>query len=40
VEMVDYFVCGSVADSVLKMFEILGGIVPLCISYTRNKGVK
>jgi len=33
-----YFVRGSVADSVLKLFKVLGDIVPLCISY--NQGVK
>ena len=30
--------CGCVADSVLKLFKVLGDIVPLCISY--NQGVK
>lgn len=33
-----YFVCGSVADSALKLFKVLGDIVPLCISY--NQGVE
>jgi hypothetical protein len=31
-----YSVCGSVADSVLKLFKILGDIVPLCISYKQD----
>jgi len=33
-----YFVCGCVADSVLKLFKVLGDIVPLRITY--NQGVK
>jgi hypothetical protein len=32
------FVCGSVAERVLKLFKILGDIVPLRISY--HQGVK